>query len=145
MADASPMVSGTSSLSTSSLSVGNHIITAVYSGDANYSTASTEYTVSVQVVPAVTSTTLTASTTAQGTTPIANVVVTSPGNPPVVGSVSFYDGSTLLGTEPVSNGVATLSVGRWPPARTRSSPFSPAAGLSRPARRRWSYRRTGRW
>ena len=43
MADASPMVSGTSSLSTSSLSVGNHIITAVYSGDANYSTATTEY------------------------------------------------------------------------------------------------------
>ena len=31
--------SGTSSLSSSSLSVGDHIITAVYSGDANYSTA----------------------------------------------------------------------------------------------------------
>ena len=59
MADASPMVSGTSSLSTSSLSVGNHIITAVYSGDARYSAATTEAPVSVQVVPAVTSTALT--------------------------------------------------------------------------------------
>ena len=40
----------------------------------------------------------------------ANVVVTSPGNPPVVGTVAFYDGTTLLGTEPVANGVATLNV-----------------------------------
>ena len=46
---------------------------------------------------------------------IANVVVTSPGNPPIVGSVSFYDGTTLLGTEPVSNGVATLSAGSLSP------------------------------
>ena len=124
-------VSGTSSLSTSSLSVGNHIITAVYSGDANYSTASTEYSVSVQVVAAVTSTTLTASTTAQGTTLIANVVVTSPGNPPVVGSVSFYDGSTLLGTEPVSNGVATLSVGALAPgSHSFSAVFSGSGTVS---------------
>ena len=110
MADASPMVSGTSSLSTSSLAVGNHIITAVYSGDAKYTPASTEVPVSVQVVPAVTSVTLTASTTAQGTTLAAKVVVTSPGNPPIVGTVSFYDGSTLLGTAPVLNGVAILNV-----------------------------------
>src|SRR5208337_3189598 len=46
---------------------------------------------------------------------IANVVVTSSGNPPVVGSVSFYDGGTLLGTEPVSNGVATLNVATLSP------------------------------
>ncbi len=110
MADASPMVSGTSSLPTSSLSMGNHIITAVYSGDANYSAASTESSVSVQVIPAVTSVTLTASTTAQGTTLTAKIVVTSPGNPPIVGTVSFHDGSTLLGTVPLSNGVAILNV-----------------------------------
>ena len=128
---ASPMVSGTSSLPTSSLSVGNHIITAVYSGDANYSTASSEVPVSVQVVAAVTSTTLTASTTAQGTTLIANVVVTSPGNPPVVGSVSFYDGSTLLGTEPVSNGVATQSVGALAPgSHSFSAVFSGSGTVS---------------
>ncbi len=115
MADASPMVSGTSSLSTSSLSVGNHIITAVYSGDARYSAASTEVPVSVQVVPAVTSVALTTSTSSQGTTLTAKVVVTSPGNPPVVGTVAFYDGSTLLGTTPVSNGVAILNTGSLSP------------------------------
>ena len=131
MADASPMVSGTSSLPTSSLSVGNHIITAVYSGDARYSAATVETPVSVEVVAAVTSTTLTASTTAQGTTLIANVVVTSPGNPPVVGSVSFYDGSTLLGTEPVSNGVATLSVGALAPgSHSFSAVFSGSGTVS---------------
>src|SRR5271166_6389723 len=62
MADASPMVSGTSSLPTSSLSVGNHIITAVYSGDARYSAATVETPVSVEVVAAVTSVALTTST-----------------------------------------------------------------------------------
>jgi len=114
-ADMSPTVSGTSNLSTSLLAVGNHILTAVYSGDANYPTATVETPVSVKVIAAVTSTTLTASTSPQGTTLIANVVVTSPGNPPVVGFISFYDGATLLGTEPVSNGVATLNVATLSP------------------------------
>ncbi len=125
MAAASPMVSGTSSLPTSSLSVGNHIITAVYSGDANYSTASTESSVSVQVVPAVTSVTLIASTTPQGTTLTAAVVVTSPGNPPAVGTVTFYDPGTPLGTVTVSNGVASLNVGVLSPGTyTFSAVFS---------------------
>src|SRR5208337_3444540 len=107
--------SGTSSLSSSSLSVGDHIITAVYSDDANYATATVEASVSVQVVPAVTSVALTASTTAQGTILTAKVAVTSPGNPPIVGTVFFYDPGTLLGTASVSNGVATLNVGSLSP------------------------------
>ncbi len=122
-AAASPMVSGTSRLPISSLSVGNHIIKAVYSGDANYSTASTESSVSVQVVPAVTRVTLSASTRPQGTTLTAAVVVTTPGNPPIVGTVSFYDGGTLLGTVPVSNGVASLNVGVLSPGTYTFSAF----------------------
>ncbi|MGP0070165.1 MAG: beta strand repeat-containing protein [Isosphaeraceae bacterium] len=102
-------VSGQASLATSDLSIGGHIITAVYSGDANYASATSETPVSVSVAPATSSTTLTAATTAAGTTLTANVVVTSPGNPPVVGTVAFYDGTTLLGTEPVVDGVATLN------------------------------------
>ena len=38
-------------------------------------------------------------------------MVSSPGNPPIAGTVSYYDGTTLLGTAPVINGVATLNVG----------------------------------
>ena len=96
---------------TTTLSVGNHTIQANYSGDVNYAPATSDTPVSVQVAPATTSTTLAATTTAQGTTLTATLVVTSPGNPPIVGSVSFYDGATLLGTEPVTNGVASLNAG----------------------------------
>ena len=113
---ASPaIVSGTASLATTDLTVGSHIITAVYSGDANYSAATSQTPVSVQVVPATSTTTLTAATTVQGTKLTANVVVTSPGNPPVVGTVAFYDGTALLGTEPVVDGVATLNVASLAP------------------------------
>ena len=106
---------GAANLSTSLLAVGDHIITATYSGDANYSTSTVQYPVSVLVIHAVTSTTLSASTSPQGTTLTANVVVTSPGNPPLVGTVSFYDGDTLLGTETVTNGLATLNLGPLSP------------------------------
>jgi len=64
---------------------------------------------------------LTVPTTAGGTTLIATVVTTSPGNPPVAGDVSFYDGSTLLGTAPVTDGVATLNIGTL---SAGSHPFS---------------------
>ena len=145
-----PTVSGQASLATTELTVGGHIITAVYSGDANYSTATSETPVSVQVAQATSTTILTAATTVQGTTLTATVVITSPGSPPIVGTVAFYDGSTLLGTEPVANGVASLNVtslatrhallrrrlhGRWNEPRR--------------ARRRWSSppptRRSRRW
>jgi Putative Ig domain/Bacterial Ig-like domain (group 3) len=106
-----PIISGTSRLTTSALPVGNDTVTAVYTGNANYSSASSKRPVSVQVAPAVTTVTLTAPTTAGGTTLIATIVVISPGNPLIVGNVSFYDGSTFLETEPVTNGIATLNVG----------------------------------
>jgi large repetitive protein len=117
--------SGQASLSTSSLTVGDHVITAVYSGDSNYSGATSETPVSLQVAPATTSTTLTSSTTNTGTVLTATVVVTSPGNPPVVGNVSFYEGTTLLGTAPVTGGVATLNIGTLAPgSQTLSASFA---------------------
>jgi hypothetical protein len=109
--DALATASGESVLPITELAVGNHTFIAYYSGDANYSAAISETPVSVQVVPTVTSTTLTSSTTAQGTTLKASVVVTSPGDPTVDGNVSFYNDGTLLGTEPVVGGVATLNAG----------------------------------
>jgi large repetitive protein len=122
---------GLSSLLTSSLAVGKHNVTAVYSGDDNYTTASTDIPVSVQVAPAATSLRLSASAAAEGTMLTANVVVTSPGNPPVAGFVSFYEPGTLIGTVPVSNGVASLSVG-WLPKGSHafSAVFSGGGALS---------------
>ena len=45
--------SGTSSLSTSSLAVGSHVITAIYSGDASFSAATVEEPVSLEVITTV--------------------------------------------------------------------------------------------
>jgi hypothetical protein len=56
---------------------------------------------------------------------IAHVVVTSPGNPPIVGTVSFYSNGNLLGTEPVSDGYASLFLGVLPAgSQTFSAGFS---------------------
>jgi hypothetical protein len=120
-----PTVSGQASLPTTELSVGNHVITAVYSGDINYTPATSETPVSVQVAPATTATTLAATTAPQGTSLIAHVVVTSPGNPPIVGTVSFYDNGVLIGTEPVIDGYASLFIGVLAPgSHTFSAGFS---------------------
>jgi Bacterial Ig-like domain (group 3)/IPT/TIG domain len=109
-ADTSPTVSGTASLSISSLAVGSHSITAVYSGDADYAAITTAPPLIYPVAQAVTKLTLAASSTSQGTTLSANVVATSPGTPNVAGSVDFYEDNTLIGTAPVSNSVATVTI-----------------------------------
>jgi hypothetical protein len=110
-----PTNTAQASLLTGQLSVGSHVIRATYSGDANYASAVSQTPVSVIVSPATTSTTLTSLSTPQGTTLMATVQVTSPGNPPLAGTVSFFDGATLLNTISVTNGVASLSVGLLPP------------------------------
>jgi Bacterial Ig-like domain (group 3)/Right handed beta helix region/Periplasmic copper-binding protein (NosD) len=123
--------SGTASLPTSALTVGNHVITAIYSGDVNYTGATSEFPVSVLVVPATTSTSFSSTTSPQGTTLTADVVVTSPGNPPIGGTVSFYDNGTLLGTAPVTGGVATLNVSSLPAgAQALSAVYSGTATLA---------------
>ncbi len=104
------MASGTALLPTSDLAVGGHIIRAVYSGDTHYSGAVSETPVNVQVIAATTTTGLTAVPSAQGTFLNASVVVTSPGNPALTGLVAFYEGTTLLGTAPLVNGMASLRV-----------------------------------
>jgi hypothetical protein len=98
-------------LTTTALSPGTYVIRAIYSGDRNYAAATSNVPVTVNVQPATTSTTLSTTSVPSGTVLTASVVVTSPGNPPIVGTVSFYDGTTLLGTEPLVDGVASLNIG----------------------------------
>ena len=110
-----PIVSGVANLPTSS-SVGRRPLDpGRLLGDAHYSPATSETQASVQVLRAVTDTTLTATPSSLGTLLTATVVVVSPGDPPVVGTVAFYDGSTLLGTVPVSGGIAALTVSSLTP------------------------------
>jgi hypothetical protein len=92
---------------------GVHTVTATYSGAVNYAASSS--TILVQNAnPASTTTKLTASTSTvnfgRPVTFSATVATASPGTGAPGGSVSFYDGTTLLGTVPLSNGSASLTI-----------------------------------
>jgi hypothetical protein len=106
--------SGSATFSTPGLAVGSHSVTAVYSGDSNYS-ASTSAAVSVTVsapVKTATTTSLAASatqlTSGQSVTFTASVAPQSgPGTP--TGSATFLDGQTQIGTSPLTAGSSTFT------------------------------------
>jgi Bacterial Ig-like domain (group 3)/FG-GAP-like repeat len=102
---------GVASLTTSALTIGTHSITASYSGDTTYSAAVSS--VLAQVVGKIpTVTTITVSAPAQllytGVTFTANVTAPSPN---ATGTVTFMDGTTVLGTATLSgNGGVVVSL-----------------------------------
>ena len=106
--------SGQATLTTSSLTVANHTITAVYGGDTNFTTSSN--LLSQVVGHANTSVSLAASVNpAKAGTYVlltATVVVTAPGGGTPAGTVTFTDGSTKLGIISVvaANGVITAKL-----------------------------------
>jgi hypothetical protein len=99
---------------TSALSVAGHSITAVYQGDNDF-TGSASSPVSQTVNKAGTTTALTSSgspvTHGQPVTLTAQLGVVAPGAGTPTGTVTFKDGSTVLGTAPVSvsDGTATAT------------------------------------
>jgi len=108
---ATAQLSGTSaSVTVSSLAVGNHNITAAYSGDSandpststalaqSVSRAATSVGLSAAPNPAVVGQAVTLTATLGGTYGTAG------------GTATFYDGSTALGTAAVSNGRAAMTV-----------------------------------
>ncbi|MDB5058896.1 MAG: hypothetical protein JWO59_2368, partial [Chloroflexi bacterium] len=103
---------GVATITTGSLAVGSHSFTAVYGGDPN-NNGSTSPVATQTVSQAATSTSLTSapnpSVFGQPVTLTANVTVVPPGAGTPSGTVSFFDGATLLGTGALSNGVATLT------------------------------------
>ena len=102
------IVNGAASISVTTLTGGNHSITATYSGDTNNTTAtSAPAAVSVGLLATTTALTASATTLNYGvtTTFSASVAPTA-----VTGSIVFRDGSVVLGTVPANNGAATLSV-----------------------------------
>src|SRR6202011_5367412 len=99
-------------LTTTTLAVGTHPVTAVYSGDANYNTATSA--VDDQVVNKAT----------LGQNGLANIVLTSSPNPStmgqsvtfaatvpsgVTGAVQFVESSTVLGTGTITGTTATFT------------------------------------
>ncbi|MDB5352689.1 MAG: hypothetical protein JWN86_3936 [Planctomycetota bacterium] len=105
--------SGVATFSTSALSVGGHLITAIYSGDSEYLSSLSDAT--SQIVGQATTTAILSSSSAssvfgQSVTFTATVVTVSPGSGTATGVVTFFDGETFIGTGTLdSSGVATFS------------------------------------
>jgi hypothetical protein len=100
---------GSASITLSSLTVGGHNITAVYSGDTNFlgSNAAIAQTVNQAATSTSLSSTVNPSSFGQNITFSASV--TSGASSAITGSIAFMDGSTLLGTVALSNGSASIS------------------------------------
>lgn len=107
-----PTSSNTAILKLATLSGGTHSITARFNGETNY-TASTSTPIIVTIKPISTSISLTSSTSGQITTIMATVS-TSTGSIPNGELVTFYDGSTKLGTSPLTSGSASFVTSSLP-------------------------------
>jgi hypothetical protein len=106
---AQPLGSG-SVTQTLNLMAGKHTVTVTYSGDTNY--ASDSGTVSFTIAPAITTTVLTLSTSIPNSQPqlALQATVTDTTANGLAGTVSFYNGVTLLSTATLNaKGVATYS------------------------------------
>ena len=103
--------SGAATISTKTLAVGLHAITAVYGGDGNFIT-STSPTLNQAVNQDWTSTALSTSVNpsvyGQSVTFTATVSAAAPGSGTPTGSVTFVDGSTALGSATLSSGKASF-------------------------------------
>jgi hypothetical protein len=104
--------SGQAAMTTTALVVGSHAITAVYSGDTDFA-GSTSPVDTHTVTQAATTTAMTTapdpSVFGQTVTMTATVSAVAPASGTATGTVSFFDGATLIGTATLSGGVATLT------------------------------------
>jgi hypothetical protein len=120
------MVNGTASISTATLTFGQHTITAVYSGDAAKYILGSSGTL-LQDVQATTSTTLVPSPnpSTYGAAVLFTATVLSGGVPATNGTVNFFDGNPLLPANQIGTAaltasgtasftIATLTVGTHP-------------------------------
>ena len=104
--------SGTASLTLPLLAVGGHSITAVYAGISAFSGSTSSlatHTVNKAGTAAALSSTVLAPVAGQSVTFIFTAPAAAPGAGQPTGSVTFTDGSTPLGTVPMSAGVATFT------------------------------------
>jgi hypothetical protein len=119
---------GAATFSTSALTVGNHIITAAYSGDTNFASSTGQVNQTVNQASTATLTTSSASTSTFGqiVTLTAAVSVNLPGAGIPTGTVTFLDGATVLvngqldatgratfNTSTLSAGNHTIKVSYW--------------------------------
>jgi hypothetical protein len=118
----SPLASGTATLSVSTLSVGNHSITATYSGDGNDSTStSAAVSVTVSLAPTTATIAATPATAQYGSSTAITVTISATG---ATGTVTIRDGATTIGTATVSGGVANFTASLGTGSHTLSASYS---------------------
>jgi sugar lactone lactonase YvrE len=103
------------SLPVSTLSVGTHSITATYSGDPNYAlSTSTAQTVTVTTITTTTTLGTSAATLSVGQPETLTATIVGAATPAMTGTVTFFDGTTSLGSVPVistaTGGTASLTL-----------------------------------
>jgi hypothetical protein len=106
------LTSGVAAFSTTTLPVGTHTITAVYSANTDFA-ASTSAGIGELTIPAVTNTTLTSSAnpSTDGESLTFTAKVTDATGPTPTGTVTFKNGTSIMGTGSLnSSGIATLSI-----------------------------------
>ncbi|MDQ0086111.1 YD repeat-containing protein [Variovorax boronicumulans] len=115
------VVNGVATLTVSNLPLGADIITAGYSGDSNYKTATSSSLLQAVIASTQTTSTTTTLTSSQPAgsyglpLTLTVAVAAATGSPTVsTGTVSFYNGTQLLGTVVLVNGQASLSVSQLP-------------------------------
>ena len=103
-----PLANGTASFSASSLSIGSHVITLRYDGDATHS-GSTEVALTEKIQQSTSSVIVSSASPSLVGAPITfNATVAGASVNPVAGVVNFYDGATVLCSSSL-NGSGTAS------------------------------------
>ena len=109
-----PITSGFATLTANAPFTGRRVFSAVYSGDTiTQPSASAPLTVVVSGTPSATTLSATTTSATYGQTLTLNATVAPA---PTTGAVSFFDGANLIGSTPVSHGIATLSTAALSPA-----------------------------
>ncbi|QHI97338.1 hypothetical protein GT347_04690 [Xylophilus rhododendri] len=108
------LIDGLASLTTSSLPAGSSRIVARYLGDANHSSADAPvFSLAISPAPVSSRTSLSASSTAARAGAPVVLTATITGTAPQ-GTVSFFNGTQLLGSASVNSGTARLTVSDLP-------------------------------
>jgi hypothetical protein len=121
---------GTATVTTSSLPVGSDTITANYGGDSNDNPASNTTT---QIVSKASPTLQAPGVNPSSPITGSSVTITETVPTGVSGPVTFSNGGTVLGTAPITGGIATLTVPSLPVGTVTITASTPGDGNNNPA------------
>ncbi|OAO89133.1 hypothetical protein AXX17_ATUG04200 [Arabidopsis thaliana] len=104
----------TTSITTGNLAIGSHTITAAYSGDANHAASESVLPYTVTPIPSFIGLSASPSPSVRGDSVELVARVTSSAGDSLTGTVNFMAQDVLLGSKPLNDGAASLSVSSLP-------------------------------